>query len=330
MNSFFKGILTFVLSIGILLMVFLIFLSKIIVPVFPIIIGAMTYFASKTQRILIKKNYTSINNLSEGLVKIEGKVNSTTTLETPYFKDECVGYSYEEAEIDYFEESGDERKVSANYKMDFPDFYLSDATGKIKVNADGLDVTFLAVKTKKIKKIRHSERTLKNGDEITILGTIVKNKWNELILQKSDENPFTISDKNIIIKQEKSFQIIKLLLPYLVLMYVGVNYFLFFAPEKNLGKSDAFSYFSIFGMPILGLAFGYVGKNSDGFMRVFFSLLASICLGVTFLSVPLIFLFLMIELEFYRIFYIWLTILVCTTLAFVFNYKKLDGVFDDV
>lgn len=289
----------------------------------------MTYFATKNQRILIKKSYTSINQLSEGLMKIEGKVNATTTLETPYFKDECVGYSYEKAEIDYFEESGDERKVSAVIKMDFPEFYLLDSTGKIKVNPDGLDVTFLDVKTKKIKEIRHSERTLKNGDEITVLGNVVKNSWNELVLQKLDKNPFTISDKTIISKQEKSFQILKLLLPYFVLMYILVNYFLFFAPLKNFGKSDAFSYFSIFGMPILGLAFNYVGKNSEGFMKILFSLFASICLSVTFLSVPLIFLFLMIKLEFYRIFCIWLTILVCTTLAFVFNYKKLDGVFDE-
>jgi len=330
MNSFFKGILTFVISIGFLLLVFLIFLSKIIVPVFPIIIGAIAYFGGKTQRILIKKKYTPINNLSEGLVKIEGKVNSTTTLETPYFKDECIGYSYEKADIDYFEESGDEYTTSAIIKSDFPDFYLSDATGKIKVNADGLDVTFISVKTKKIKKIRHSERTLKNGDEITILGTVVKNNWNELILQKSEENPFTISDKSTITRQEKSFKVLKLLLPYLILMYVGVNYFLFFAPVKNFGKSDAFLYFSIFGMPILGLAFNYIGKDSEGFMKVFFSLLASIFFGVMLLSAPLIFLFLMIELDFYRIICIWLTILICTTLAFVFNYKKLDGVFDGI
>lgn len=248
-------------------------------------------------------------------------------METPYFKDECVGYNYEKAEIDYFEESGDERTVSAIYKNDCLEFCLSDSTGKIKVNPTDLDVTFLDVKTKKIKKIRHSERTLKNGNEITILGTVVKNNWNELILQKSDENPFTISDKTVISRQEKSFQMLKLLLPYIILMYVGVNYFLFFAPEKNLGKSDAFSYFSIFGMPILGLAFNYIGKNSADFMKVLFSLLASICLGVTFLSVPLIFLFLMIKLDFYRILCIWLTILVCTTLAFVINFKRLDGLF---
>ena len=260
-------------------------------------------------------------------MKIEGKVQSTTVLETPYFKDKCIGYSYEEAEIDYFEDSGDENTISAILTRDFPDFYLFDGTGKIKVKADGLDVTFLEVKTKKIKKIRHSERILKNDDGITILGNVVKINGNELILQKLDKNPFTISDKTIITRQEKSFKILKLLLPYFFLMYVGVNYFLFFAPVKNLGKSDAFSYFSIFGMPILGLAFNYIGKDSDGFMKVFFSLLAAICFGVMLLSVPLIFLFLMIKLEFYRIFCIWLTILVCTTLAFVFNYKKLDGVF---
>ncbi|MDR6969611.1 hypothetical protein J2X31_003644 [Flavobacterium arsenatis] len=328
MKSVFSGILGLVAMVVFCSIFMLIFFNQFIVPVFPVIVAVVVYFLTKTQRILIKKKYIPINQLSEGLVKIEGKINASTTLETPYFKDQCIGYSYEKAEIDYDDETGNEYTKSAVLKNNFQEFYISDATGKIKVNPEGLNLTFLTGKSKVISKTRHTERTLKNDDEITILANAVKNKWNEFELQKSDGNPFTISDKTNISKQEKSFQIIKLLLPYLVLMYVGVNYFLFTPIEIQIEQNEIFPYFAIFGMPILAIILGLIGSRFEGFANLILSNLAGTCFIVALLTIPLLCLFLMIEIEFYRIICIWTTIFVCTTIAFVMNFKRLDGLFE--
>lgn len=287
----------------------------------------MVYFFTKTQRTLIKKKSTLINKLTEGLMKIEGKISASNHIESPFFKEECIGYNYEKAEIDYDNETGKEYTKSAIKKNNFLEFYISDKTGKIKVNPDGLDLSFLPERTKLISKTRHTERTLKNNDEIIVLGTVVKNSLNEFELQKVDKNPFTASNKTALSKQQKTFRAVKVCLPYFILMYVGVNYFLFTPVEIPIKENEIFPYFAIFGMPVLAIILGLIGSRFDGFANLILSNLAGNLLMVSFLTIPLLCLFYTIELEFFRIFSIWLIILVCTTLAFVINFKRFDGLF---
>ena len=305
-----------------------IFSSLYIVPVFPVILAVLIYFFTKTQRTFIKKKATPIYQLTEGLVKIEGMVNAPATLETPFFKEQCIGYSYKRAEI-YVDSDGMEHENNITQQSNFLEFYLSNATGKIKVNPDGLSLTHLPAKSKDVRKIRHKERTLKNGDEITILGNVVKNEKHEFELQKLGKSPFTVSTEAIISQQHKAFRTIKFLLPYIILMYVLVNYFLFFAPIKiQMKQNDIFVYFSFFGMPILAIISGSIGNKMDGFSKLFFSNLAGICLGVSILTFPLLCLLFVKETEFYRILCIWSSVFFCTTLAFIMNYRRLDGIFE--
>lgn len=306
----------------------LVFFNIYIVPILPLVLGVFVYFFTKTERTIIKKKSTPINQLVEGLMKIEGKIVATNHLETPFFKEECIGYNYEKAEIDYDDETGNEYTKSAILKNDFLSFYISDATGKIKINSENLDLSFLPKRTKVISKTRHTERSLKNGDEITILGTVVKNSQNEFELQKVSKNPFTASNKIAISKQQKAFRAINFTLPYFILMYIGVNYFLFTPLQIHIKENEIFPYFAIFGIPILAVIFGIIGSRFDGFTNLILSNLAGNLFIVALLTIPLLCLFYIIELEFYRIFCIWLIILVYTSLAFVINYKKLDEIFE--
>lgn len=330
MKNIFSSLSIWTIMFAVISLFSLVFFNSFIVPAVPVVVGIMVYFFTKTQRTLIKKKPPSINLLTEGLMKIEGKINASNQLETPFFEEECIGYNYEKAEIDYDDETGKEYTKSAILKNNFLEFYISDATGKIKVNSENLDLSFLPERTKLISKTRHTERIIKNGDEITILGTIVKNSLNDFELQKVEKNPFTASNKTALSKQQKAFRAIKFSLPYFILMYVGVNFFLFAPVEIPIKENEIFPYFAIFGMPILAVIFGLIGSRFDGFPNLILSNLAGTCFIVALLTIPLMCLFYMIKLEFYRIFCIWLTILVCTTLAFVFNYKKLDGVFDEI
>ncbi len=212
--------------------------------------------------------------------------------------------------------------------MDFLEFYLSDTTGKIKINSENLDLSILPKRTKVISKTRHTERSLKNGDEITVLGNAVKNSQNEFEFQKAYKNPFTASNKIAISKQQKAFRAIKFTLPYFILMYIGLNYFLFTPLKIHIKETEIFAYFAIFGMPILAIIVGLIGSRFDGFANLILSNLAGTCFIVALLTIPLLCLLYLIKLEFYRIFCIWLIILICTSLAFVINFKKLNEIFE--
>lgn len=321
---------------GVIVSVFTLVVSnRFIVPVVPIILAVVIALVTKAQRNFINKKPTAIYELSEGLVKIEGIISAMKTFETPYFKQQCIAYTYEEGNITYDSETGSEYVHKTTTKREFQDFYLSNATGKIKIVVTQLNLAFLPTKTDTkhsikyaVDDIRYTEKTLKNGDLISVLGYAVKNNNQEFELKEQGDKQLVIGTPDVENKTRKAFKVLKDLLPYLILMYAGVNYFLFAPIKIHILESEVFPYFGIFGMPILAIILGLIGNRFEGFAKLLFLNLAGICLSVSFLTLPLLCLFYMIELEFSRIICIWATIFICTTLAFAMNHKKLDGYFE--
>lgn len=313
----------------------LVFSSRFVVPAVPIILVVIVVIVTKTQRMLINKTSAPIYELTEGLVKIEGTINATKTFETPHFKQECIAYIYEEGYLTYDSDTGSEHVNRTLKKEEFQDFYLSNSTGQIKVIMTKLNLTLLPAKTDTLHSIkyavddiRYTERTLKNGDLISVLGYALKNNNHEFELREQGDKPLAIATPAVEDKTRKAFKVLKDLFPYFILMYVGVNYFLFAPMKIHILESAVFPYFAIFGMPILALILGLVGNRFDGFAKLILTNLGGICFSAFFLSFPLICLFYIIKLEFTRIFCIWATIVICTTLAFIMNHKKLDGYID--
>ncbi len=335
MKSCFSHIFVW-LVIGTIVTIFtLVFSNRYIVPVFPLIVLAIVFFLTKTQRTFINKKPKPIYELEEGIVKIEGTINAPKNFETPYFKQDCIAYVYEEGNITYDSDTGSEHINSTLNKTEFQDFYLSDATGKIKVFITQLNLAFLPAKTDTLHSIkyavddiRYTERTLKNGDLISILGYAVKNDNHQFELREQNDKPLVIGTPDFEDKTRKSFKVFKFLMPYFILMYVGVNYFLFAPIKIHIVESAIFPYFAIFGMPISAIILGLMGNRFEGFAKTFLSFLAGTCFSVLFLSFPLICLFYMIKLEFTRIICIWITVFACTTLAFIMNQKRLEGIFE--
>ncbi len=323
------------IALGIALYVGLSF-SRILVPLFPIIVGLLVWYVTKTQRKLINTATKPIYQISEGWIKLQGTVSASKTFETPYFKQECIAYTYRKANISYDSEDNTERENSATVEEEFQDFYLTNTTGKIKVMLNKLNLALLPAKTDTkhsikyaVDDIRYTERTLKNGELISVLGYAVKNGNHEFELSEQSNQPLVIATPDIEDKTKKSFKVFKYLMPYFILMYLTVNYFLFFAPVKqHLEKSTAFVLFIFFGMPILGVVFAVIGAKLNGFGKDFFSGLGGICLVVSLLSFPLLCLLFMIDTEFYIIKRVWASIFVCTSLAMLINYQKLDEIFD--
>jgi hypothetical protein len=327
------GVLVFI-GLGIALYIGLSF-SRILVPLFPFIAGFLVWYTTKTQRKLIKTATTPIYQITEGWVKIQGTVSASKTFKTPYFKHECIAYSYRKADISYHSEDNTEREGSVIIEEEFQDFYLTNATGKIKVILTRVNLALLPAKSEIIHSIkyavddiRYTERTLKNGDLISVLGYAIKNSNYHFELNEHGNRPLVIATPDFEDKTKKSFKVFKYLLPYFILMYLAVNYFLFFAPVKqHMEISTAFVLFIFFGMPILGVVFGVIGSRFSGFAKDLISGMGGICIVVSLLSFPLLCLLFMTKTEFYIIECVWASVLLCTTLAFAINYRKIEGAF---
>lgn len=309
--------------------------NRFIVPTVPVILAVVVLAVTKTQRKLIGQKQTPIYEITEGTVKITGNISAPRTFETPYFKQQCIAYIYEEGNITYDSESGSEHVRKTRIEEQFQDFYLSNATGKIKVIATKLNLAFLPAKTDTLHSIkyavddiRYSERALKNGDLVSVMGYARRNNYVEVELSENAGQPLVIATPDFEDKAQKSFRVFKILLPYIILMYVGVNYFLFAPLHFHLRESQIFPYFAIFGMAILSLILAVLSKKHKGFLKVVFGVLAGACFSAFFLSFPLICLFYIIKLEYSRILCIWLAILACNLLAFTINYHKLETAFD--
>lgn len=163
---------------------------------------------------------------------------------------------------------------------------------------------------------------------INILGYAVPNNQHQFELRGQPKNPLVIGTIDLDFRTQKGLNAIRNLLPYIILMYIAVNYFLLFAPVKvHLEKNTAIILFIFFGMPILGVIFAIAANNKNGVSKLFFSNLAGICIGVTFLAFPLLCLLFITETEFYRILCIWISVFCCTTLATIMNYDRKDEFF---
>lgn len=328
------GILSFLFILVVPALLFALFFNSFIVPVFPVLIAILIFYLTKSQRILLNTKETPIANLTGGLVKIQGTIEAPEILETPFFKVQCIGYSYEKAEVKY-DDDGNEQVTSIIRKNEIQDFYLMNKTGKIKIIAGDLNLSLLPAQLKTIHSIkysendiRHTERTLKNGDLINVLGNAIGTNDNQFELRALPESPLVISTPAIESRTQKGFKVIHHLLPYIVLMYLSVNYFLFFAPVKvQLESNNGFIIFSIFGMPILAIIIAAAGNKIGGTFKVFLTNLAGICIIVTLLTFPLLCLLLIIKTEFYRILCIWISVFFCTTIATIMNHNRLDEIF---
>lgn len=308
----------------------ILFFSRLMIAIVPIIGAIIVWFASKTSIRLIKTALTPINAIKEGSVKLRGTITAPKTFVTPYFKQECIGYHYKKADVTYDSESGTEHENNATIEEEFQNIFITDSTGTIKVTSQRFNLSFLPVKTDTVHNIKqgvddvkYSERTLKKGDTISVMGYAQKNSDDSFEIIEQLNNPVVISNVDFENNSRKSFKVFKYLLPYILLMYFSVNYFVFFAPVKHWPQNDALVIFGFFGVPILGLIFGILGKRGTGYLNVSFAVLGGTLLLVSLLTFPLLCLLLMTKTAFYTIVCIWLSVFSSILLGVGTNHKKL-------
>ncbi|SOD13328.1 E3 Ubiquitin ligase [Pedobacter xixiisoli] len=323
-----KNIGCVVLCFGIALGVFF---TKFLVPVIPLLIGSIAYFSTIKLKNITFKEPQKIAELNDGQVLLEGTVlKLEEEINSPYFNETCIGYLYKEIEYIPIDDgyNDDVKSIITECK----NFTLSTNSGNITIKGNGLDLKQLNPRTHNehslkpdINDVGHVEHLLKNNDQVVIIGTAIKNIYQRLEIGKKDNEPFFVTTKSKIETQKISFQVLKRLFPWMCILYLVVNYILFFAPNKNIPKSDVFAFVAIFGLPVLFVVFWVIGKDKKDWFSQVFQYLASVCILSSLLSFPLIILFYMIELEFYKIYYIFISVLSVVALALIFNLKKLTA-----
>lgn len=324
-----KKLYLIIFALSALLFVILLF-SRLMVAIVPIIGAITVWFANKTSIKLIKTTLTPINAVKEGLVKLRGTITAAETFISPYFKQECIGYHYKKANLTYDSETGTEHENNSIIEEEFQDFFITDSTGTIKVASHRFNLSFLPVKTdtvhnikNRVDDVRHSERTLKNGDVISVMGYAQKKADDSFEIIEQLNYSVVISNADFENNSRKSFKVGKFLLPYIVLMYFSVNYFVFFAPVKHWPQNDVLVVFGFFGVPILGLIFGILGKRGTGYLNISFAVLGGTLLLVSLLTFPLLCLLLMTKTAFYTIVCVWLCVFISMLLGVGINHKKL-------
>ena len=304
--------------------------AKYLVPLVPIVAGVIIYVSVKSLKATVFSETKNLNVLTEGTVKLEGiAIARAEEILSPYFKETCIGYLYTVEEYVPTDDSvGLELRT---HNMDCKSFVLSTNSGTININANQIDLSKLNSKSEDKHSLkhdeydfRHTEYTLKNGDEIVIIGDVRKNFLNELEIIKVDQKPFFVTTKNQVEASKIGYQMFWYILPWLVLLYFVVNYFLFFAPTKDLPKSDTFAYITLFGLPILSVVFLALAKDSQSLISKILRYLGTVCILTSLLSFPLMILFYMIELEYYRMLSIELSIVTIVSLMCLLNANKLE------
>ncbi len=310
------------------------FFAKFLIPIIPILIVVVVFYYSKEIKATLFTSGKSLHGLAEGSIKLEGKA---TVLDeqilSPYFNEPCIGFQYTEEES-VPTSDGYNTEILSQKKM-CKDFTLTTKTGTIKINADRIKMSDLEVRKKtvhsltfNVNDITHVERILKNDDEVVIIGDVMR-KSGRLEIAKLENNAFFVTTKSKIEGLKVSYQIFLQLMPWAAILYLTVNYFLFFAPIKEVPKNDAITYFFIFGLPILFIVFWLIGKEGESFPARIFQYLASVCIITSILSFPLLIVFHMIELAYYRIFCIMLSILAINAIMILVNSKQLTALNDD-
>ena len=317
-----------VLCISIVLAVFF---TKFLVPILPLIIGGIAYFSTIKLRNATFKTPQKVYELSEGQVLLEGSVLPLEQeIISPYFKEICVGYLYKE--IEYVPIEDGYRNDVKTEVAECQNFTLNTNSGNIRINGAGLDLNQISPRKYNqhsikpdINDVGHLEYLLKNNDQVIIIGNAVKNIYQRLEIGKKDNEPYFVTTRSKIEQQKISFQVLKRLIPWMCILYLVVNYILFFAPNVSMPKNDVFAFVAIFGLPILFIIFWIIGRDKNDFISQTFQYLASVCIFSSLLSFPLIILFYTIGLPFYKIYYTFISIIAVVALGIIFNLRKLTA-----
>ena len=302
---------------------------KFLVPIVPLLLAIFLLFTKSQFKATIFSKQKKLYELTEGPARLAGKaIVSEEELISPFFKEKCIGYLYLEQEY-IPNNDGYSTNILAEQTA-CKNFQLETDYGSIHVNAAGLTLKDLAKTVKDEHSLKHNvndlayiEYLLKNNDEVVIVGTVLKNERGQLEFVKVGSALFFATTKVKVEEVKMGFELLARLSPWLVMMYFSVNYFLFFAPPLDIPNYQVFPYFAIFGLPIIFVVLAFATKDKEGFICKILQFIAGVCFFTSLLNFPLIILFYSIELEFYRIFCIFLSIAVFTTLALAFNYNHL-------
>lgn len=145
---------------------------------------------------------SSVGSLKSGIVKLEGIVTGQTLLRAPLSNKPCIGYEYTayEERRNYDNES---HFCQIHQEQRCNEFTLQDATGKVTVEGEGLDLQWLrASKKKRAGDEIKCEYRLEPGERCVLIGLAVRQNERVYITRDSKRRIFGIAPVSNLIRRE--------------------------------------------------------------------------------------------------------------------------------
>lgn len=155
------------------------------------LIGLIFFFGGKQKKKNQKIrtiNFSNINNLTSGLIKVKGKLRVIETIKSPIFNQDCIGYTHSKFSRNIFNSSGRRKWIKSYSFSDCVNFYIEDASGKIKIKAKGISIEVNTNKSEKKlskKELEEEKLLIADNKEYILVGTATMTKKGTIEIKKS-------------------------------------------------------------------------------------------------------------------------------------------------
>ena len=130
---------------------------------------------------------SSIRSLAVGLAEIQGKVKSAQLIKTKIGNCKCIAYHYSVRRETKDSDGKSTFEVIESEKKITP-FFVQDATGKIDIRPDDLDLVWLPEKgSYRSGNLRYKQQVLMPGEEVLLIGN-VNSQDGKLMMEKDQHH----------------------------------------------------------------------------------------------------------------------------------------------
>ncbi|MEP0214459.1 MAG: hypothetical protein ABJD66_14660 [Cellulophaga sp.] len=143
----------------------------------------------KLDKIRNQLDYSKINELKEGLVKVKGEALYIEPIYSTLKEKKCIGYYHKVEKLKRNMSGFRPRYVTLSNQFICNPFILKDETGEVNISNE--NITVLALSKSKVKfrqGKKHTEELFKNNTMVEIIGRFSKNK----IIKDDKKNIFIV------------------------------------------------------------------------------------------------------------------------------------------
>ena len=197
--------------------------GNLIIIIVAIIIVSKILLPSSKNRFLQLQSIlptSTIQSMAMGLVEIAGTVKHIEYILSPINSKKCIGYRYI---VEKISTDSDNKKSYSKIKDETVsnDFYIEDATGKVKIKAQNLDFLWLEENEQYSKgQKRYTQYLLLENDEVLLIGKASSDNQEVFIEKELIKNIFALAPLASVNKWNKYKPLLRSFILALILIAV--------------------------------------------------------------------------------------------------------------